>query len=446
MNRITKSILARSILALGLAGLVAAPVRALETIRYAEKDGTIKTSELASVTKADESKFSAFVLQGGRRRPLRIDSRQIIELRRGDSDSINQWSKRLAHGKRLMAAGRIANQGTASGAEETFAKIASSVEQGTKGQEETERVHPWHNMYAQFYLIEARMKLGREGNAAKLSEALTAIAQFRKRSAAKAKAKIDMPIPDFKGGTREATVFGWGANRLSPYVELYEAQTLALLKKMDEAVTAYDAVIDNTIKKLGPPQLLVGSVLEKAALQAAGKSAQDQEALYRSAGTRLRAAAGRQPDAFGKQVLSRAANRAMLQGADLLFEAALDGKYGVNVPLERYRALRDSSEGKSDTALRIGAQAGVGMCLVEEKGKGEEAYNTLLDVVTNGYEHPDQVARALYYLAKAAPQYAQVIEKSGGSGAFLRDEADRWKSDLQQRFPGSKWAKKAKSE
>jgi hypothetical protein len=430
MNRTPKSILARSTLALGLAGLVAAPVFALETIRYAEKDGTIKTSELASVTKADEAKFSAFILQGGRRRPLRIESRRIIELRRGDSDSINQWSKRLAHGQRLMAAGRIANQGTASGAEETFAKIAFSVEQGTKGQEETERIHPWHNMYAQFYLIEARMKLGQQGNAAKLSEALTAIAQFRKRSAAKARAKIDMPIPDFKGGTREATVFGWGANRLSPY----------------EAVKAYDTVIDNTIKKLGPPQLLVGSVLEKAALQAAGKSAQDQEALYRSAGTRLRAAAGRQPDAFGKQVLARAANRAMLQGADLLFEAALDGKYGVNVPLERYRALRDSNEGKSDTALRIGAQAGVGMCLVEAKGKGEEAYNTLLDVVTNGYEHPSQVARALYYLAKAAPQYAQVIDKSGGSGAFLREEANRWKSDLQQRFPGSKWAKKAQSE
>ena len=41
---------------------------------------------------------------------------------------------------------------------------------------------------------------------------------------------------------------------------------------------------------------------------------------------------------------------------------------------------------------------------------------------------------------------AEVIDKSGGSGAFLREEANRWKSDLQQRFPGSKWAKKAKSE
>ena len=42
-----------------------------------------------------------------------------------------------------------------------------------------------------------------------------------------------MPIPDFKGGTREARVFGWGANRLTPYVDLYEARTLELLKKND---------------------------------------------------------------------------------------------------------------------------------------------------------------------------------------------------------------------
>ncbi|MHC4939159.1 MAG: hypothetical protein ACYTHK_09350 [Planctomycetota bacterium] len=438
MKRISSTILAL--------GLVAAPIFALETIKYAEKDGTVKTVGLASVTKADEDKFSGYVIQGGRRRPLRIDSRQIIELRRGDSDSINQWSKRLAHGLRLMAAGTIANQGTASGAEETFAKIAFSVEQGTKGQEETERIHPWQNMYAHFYLIEARMKLGEEGNTAKLSEALTAIEQFRKRSAAKAKAKLDMPIPDFKGGTRESRVFGWGANRLSPYVDLYEARTLELLQKNDEAIKAYDAVIDNAIKKNGPPMLLVQAVMAEVELQAKGKSAQEQEAIYRSAGTKLRSAGNRQPDAFGKEVLTRAANRAMLQGADLLFEAALDGKYGINVPFARYKALRDSPEGKSDSALRIGAQAGVGMCLVEEKGKGEEAYNTLLDVVTTGYEHPQQVARALYYLAKAVPQYAEAIEKSGGSGAFLRDEASRWKSDLIERFPQSKWAKKAKSE
>ena len=446
MNRMDRSIRFSPLAGLALAGLLVAPTLALETIRYAEKDGTVKTAELETVTKSNEDDFRAYIRVGGRRRPLRIESRRIIELWRGDSDSINQWSKRLAHGLRLMAAGQVANQGTASGAEETFAKIAYSTEGGTKGQEKTERCHPWQNMYAHFYLIRARMKLGEKGNEAKLSEALDSIAQFRKRTAAKERAKLDLPIPDFKGGTREAVVFGWGKNRLVPYVDLAEARTLALLKKLDESIAAYDKVIENAIKKGWPPYLLVDAVLEKADLQNEGQSAQDQETVFRSAGTQLRSAGNRQPDAFGKQVLTRAANQAMLKGADLLFEAALAGKYGMNVALNRYTALRDSSEGKTDSALRIGAQAGVGMCMVEAGGKGEEAYNILLTVVTTGYENPQQVARALYYLSKAAPQYADVIEKSGGSGAFLREEAARWLSDLKERFPSSKWANGGKNE
>jgi len=436
----------RAFLALALAGLMAVPAEALETIRYAEPDGTIRTVSLDHVAKEDEDDFTAYVIVGGRRRRLKIEPRSIVLLRRGDPDSVNQWSKLLSKGLRLMAAGRIANQGTVPGAEELFAKVAYSKEPGTKGQEATERVHPWQNMYAQFYLIEARMALGEEGNQAKLAEALAAIEQFRKRSDAREKAEIDMVVPDFKGGTRDAVVYGWGDSRLGPYVDLYEARTLALLGKQDEALAAYDNVIDNAIKKQHPPQLLVDAVMEKADLQAKGKEAQEQEQLYRSAGTRLRSAASQQPDAFGREVLGRASNRAMLRGADLLFEAALDGKYGINVPLDRYKALRDSTEAKKDSALRIGAQAGVGMCLVESKDQGEEAYNTLLEVVTTGYEHPEQVARALFYLSKAAPQYADTIEKSGGSGAFLREEADRWASDLQKRFPGSKWAKKGKNE
>ena len=147
MNRIKRSFTARApaarvLAAIALAGLLAAPSGALETIRYAEKDGAVKTAELETVTKADESDFRGYIRVGGRKRPLRIESRRIIQLRRGDSDSINQWSKRLAHGLRLMAAGQISNQGTASGAEETFAKIAYSTEKGTKGQEATERCHP----------------------------------------------------------------------------------------------------------------------------------------------------------------------------------------------------------------------------------------------------------------------------------------------------------------
>jgi hypothetical protein len=432
-----------------LAAALIVPVsstHAADELRYADKDGTQHEVALEAVTKSDGSKFTARILVAGRRKTLRLEARQIVRLERGDSESINQWSKRLAHGKRLMAAGRLANEGPASGAEETFAKIAYSIEQGTKGQEETEVCEPWANMYGQYYLIQARLKLGEAGNEAKLNEALDAIAQFRKRSETKSRAKIDMTVPDYKGGSRSARVFGWGSNRLSPYVDLYEARVLAALKQDAKAIIAYDKLTEVAVRGNLSPILLRDAVLEKATLEAAGKEAQAQESIYRSAGTKLRSYANRQPDSFGRQLLTRAANRALLQGADLLFESALAGKYGIAVPLERYENLRDSSDAKADPALLIGAKTGVGMCLAEKGGNGQKAYDSLLAVVLTGFDHPEQVARALYYLSKAAPQYADEVEKGGGSGSFLRDEADRWKNDLKERYPASKWAKKAANE
>ena len=67
----------------------------------------------------------------------------------------------------------------------------------------------------------------------------------------------------------------------------------------------------------------------------------------------------------------------------------------------------------------------------------------MLEVVVRGYAYPEQVARALYYLSRAAPQYAAEIDSQGGKGDFLRAEAKRWQEDLKQRYPSSKWAQKA---
>jgi len=53
------------------------------------------------------------------------------------------------------------------------------------------------------------------------------------------------------------------------------------------------------------------------------------------------------------------------------------------------------------------------------------------------------MARALYYLGRAAKIFADEIDSSGGEGAFLRTEAGRWWADLKARYPSSAWAKKA---
>ena len=72
--------------------------------------------------------------------------------------------------------------------------------------------------------------------------------------------------------------------------------------------------------------------------------------------------------------------------------------------------------------------------------RGSTPGTTLLDVVTRGGDHPAQMAEALYYIAKAAPLFADEIEKGGGSAEFLRTEAPRWLNDLKERYPTSKWA------
>jgi hypothetical protein len=186
--------------------------------------------------------------------------------------------------------------------------------------------------------------------------------------------------------------------------------------------------------------LLTEAVERLAELNAKGQDSEKQEDVYRAAGSSLGSVARTQPDEFGKQTLRRAANRLLLRGADLLLESAREGKLSFDLPLNRYQGLK-AGGGSEDPALFIGAQAGIGICLTE-KGQGERAYEALLAVVTQGQEYPQQMARALYYLSKAAPLYAQEVERGGGRGDFLRAEAGRWLQDLKDRYPTSEWAEK----
>ena len=171
----------------------------------------------------------------------------------------------------------------------------------------------------------------------------------------------------------------------------------------------------------------------------------DAEKEYRNAGIWMQGESRRQVDAFGKELLGRAGNRALLHGADLLLASAeKGGGVSVKVPMARYKELRDIG-GAKDAALYMGAQTGYGICLVKDE-QGEKAYHALLEVAVRGYEYPDHVQRALFYLGKAAPIYAKDLDRSGANGDFVRKAGERWWADLRDRFPGSPWAEKAKTD
>jgi hypothetical protein len=430
----------RTLSLLLLVAFLAAPAAAADMLAYADKDGTVKRVQVVSVSKDDGKDFHARILVGGRKRKLQIPARLVVSFRRGDPDAKNQWAKGLARGKRLKSGGQLATEGTQPGAEETFEKIAYTTEKGIPGEEEAYAALPWHNMYALYYLIETRYVMGRqgEGNEARLAAALGDVEQFKLRSTKKK--KISWQVPGAKGSTRKQNVYCWGPNRLEPEILLYEARILAALKQKDKALNAFDVVIDLVKKRSLSPDLLTQAIIGKAELQAAGEPSDRQESIFRSAGTTMAGLARSQPDPYGEAALGLASNKALLRGADLLLVSALEKKVSWDVPLNRYRRLKDV-EGKQDPAVYMGAQAGIGVCLTE-KGQGEEAYRTLLEVAVKGHEYPEQMAQALYYLGRACRAYADEVESGGGKGEFLRDESSRWWADLQQRYPRSRWAEK----
>jgi hypothetical protein len=423
--------------------LLAGAGGAAEMLEYAEPDGAVKTVAVDRVNKDEEKDFSVRVLVGGRTRRLDIPSRLVISFLRGDPDAKNQWSKRLATGKRLLATGQLATQQSppVPGAEETFEKIAYSTEKGLPGEEEEYQALPWHNQYALYYLIQTRYQMGLNGDQAKLQQALANVEEFKQRSVKKS--TIEWEVPAEKGSTRKAKVFCWGDSRLTPHVMLLEARILAAAGEKDKALAAFDAVIDRAKKGEVPPTLLTEAFIAKAEYEAKDQPSEQQESVYRAAGSVLSSLARNQPDEYGRNLLTRASNRALLRGADLLRESAAQGKVGWDVPLSRYQQLK-SGEGQRDPALYVGAQAGLGACLAE-KGQGEEAYRALLEVIVRGNAEPDQMALALYYIGRAAKAFATEIEAQGGKGDFLRAETERWWADLQERYPTSRWAEKSKA-
>jgi tetratricopeptide (TPR) repeat protein len=423
---------------LAIAGVAAAA----DTIRYAEEDGTIKTAIVEYVRKDTPEEFNAATRVAGRKRTLKIPGRQVVEFWRGSSDDVNQWAKTLAKARRMLASGQLATTGNppVPGAEELFEKIAYSTEKGTPGSEEGEAIAPWHNKYALYYLIETRYRMGQQGTEAKYQEALQNIEQFRKRTDTREGRTIDWEVPAAEGLLVKSKIYGWGDTRLSLYVTLYEARIHAALGDTEKALAIYDGLIDDIKKKQYSPILLADATLERAAVEARTMDSQKAEQVFRAAGNTLSSLARTQKDQFGKDTLRTAANRALLRGADLLLESAMAGKASFDLALNRYLQLREG-EGRDDPALLYGALAGMGICLVK-KGEGERAYDTLLEVVTGGADHPRQAERALYYLSQAAPLFADAIDQAGGDGSFLRAEGEHWLNDLKQRFPGSEFLAK----
>ncbi|MEE8104235.1 MAG: hypothetical protein V3T86_01725 [Planctomycetota bacterium] len=433
----------KTIFTLLLGGLLAVPAGATDRIEFAEEDGTVRTADILSVSKESLEEFRGLGRISGRRKTLRIPSRRIVKLTRGSSEAVNQWSKRLAKARAMIANNQLVTKGTNIGADEILKNMTYSTEKGTPGQEKSERVLPWHQMYALYHLIQVRYLVGKDGDASSLDRGLQEIDQFMKRTDSKSKS-IKWKVP-FKEAFAEKKIHAWGSTWLKPHVMLLKARILRAKGDKSAATAAYEETVKLVKDKKLSPMVLAAARTEQAEMAAEGKSDMDAEKEYRNAGIWMQGESRRQVDAFGKELLGRAGNRALLHGADLLLASAeKGGGVSVKVPMARYKELRDIG-GAKDAALYMGAQTGYGICLVKDE-QGEKAYHALLEVAVRGYEYPDHVQRALFYLGKAAPIYAKDLDRSGANGDFVRKAGERWWADLRDRFPGSPWAEKAKTD
>ncbi len=427
--------------ACAVVGAFAAAAAAVETVTYAMPEGGLRSAEILAVTKDDLKEFSARVKEGGKRQTLTIPSRLVVAYRLGDDEASNPWSKRLAKAYRLLAEGNLVTKDNVPGAEELFTSIAYSTEKGVPGQ--MEPIEPWHNMYALFHLIVTHYEVGRGGDKARLERGLKEVDQFLQRSDKPRGRTMDFDVPfTDRGveGVRKAKIFSWGDSRLVPEVLLYKARLLRELGQTTEAAAAFEAVVEFVKKNDLSPAVLCAAVLERADMESVGKASEAAEGILRTAGNRLRMEVTRQKEAWSQNMVSQAANRALLRGADLLLASAEEKKVSFDVPLEKYQQLQDGAA-KEDPYLMTGSSAGIGICLYE-KGEGQRAYKILLGVAVLGREHPEQVARSLYYLGLAAPRYAEEIDRAGGNGEIVRVEGKRWWNDLLEQFPASTWAKK----
>jgi len=430
---------------------------AVETVTYATPQGEVRTAEIVAVLKDELKDFSARIREGGRRTTLAVPSRLVVSYRRGDEDDVNPWTKRLAKAYQMMAEGNWVTKDKVPGAEEVLQGIALTTEKGVQGPvgQQVEPADPWHNMYALFHLIKTRYEYGRATkDAALLDKALKDVEQFALRSDKRRGALIDFEVPaagaegeakpdkpDKSEKTRKSKVWAWGDSRLMPDVMLLKAQILRAQGKVAEAATAYDDAAKYVEKHELSPLVLAQAILDRAEMEADGKTIQEAEQLLRAAGNTLRTLASRQKEKWCQGVVGQAGNRALLRGADLLLASADQKQLGYTVPLEKYRELLDGP-GKDDPFLATGARTGIGICLYET-GKGKDSYQALLEVAVRAAEFPEQTARAFYYLGLAAPLYANEVDASGGSGGLLREDGARWWNDLRERFPDSPWAKKA---
>ncbi len=312
---------------------------------------------------------------------------------------------------------------------------------------------PWYSEYAHFFYAQALYEEGLQ----RKDEELLKQAYL---------ALVDQPLPeggkDDKG--KPLTTGGFlkrfqdGNSRYYADAMALAAKTLVGLRQYDEAAKMFKALGDEAIASdIGPTWAYEAKLGAGRIAEAQGKYL---EAIngYKDAATFMRLLLPRETRNCFRRLIGRLHSRARMQAAGIMLQRAEKNRspsefaelrdfINESTPeaLERqYRTLPSAQrvalvEGALDPQVQAVMQNGLGLAYLQE-GKFEEAILAFRRVEVKYFQVPEEHARALHYLARAADEAAK--QAAGDEARNLyQTYSDNARSRLKAEYPNSPWAK-----
>ena len=228
----------------------------------------------------------------------------------------------------------------------------------------------------------------------------------------------------------EAFVAKFPESRLLPAALIGLGNALILAEQPGAARKQFEKVV-----KLAGEKKLFVTVAFQARLGLASAYANEQdwthaipefESIEKKAGDELRFI----KNALAKKLLDETRlSAAGARGDAMITKAETSNREG---DFKAARSYFDGLEGRLGASSRVRAMTKVGqaICLLRE-GKAREAMRNLADAKVRYFSERTQVAKALYYMAKAADKLGHPAQ------------AVMYKKELRTLFPDSEWARRA---
>ena len=309
---------------------------------------------------------------------------------------------------------------------------------------------PWSSEYSHFYYAKARFLEGVKNNdRGALEEALMAL--------------VDMKVPVGEGTTGGFLKrFAGGNSRFYAEAMALKAEVLTKLARYDEAKTTFAELDSAALKVPLAPQWLYRGAIGPGVIAEAKGDLTGAVSGYSAASNKLWVILGKEQRKWLLAEVGRYISRArmrtsavMLASAEKRNAASAFRELRTHITGGSPEALRKKASGRGLSAAAVAAivagardpavQAvglnGMGLAyLSDAKPNYEQALLAFKAVTIKYFQEPEQHARALYYLAKAADKAAQ--EAKGEVKTMYAAMVGEATKMLRDQHPDTEWARR----